>query len=96
MRPMKYDNNFSCYFIFFNSAKSRCTLVLTYLDYYDMEPILLNDNVIPRSMLIYKCPDQLKISEHYPPMSGIIFKSGSKVISLAKVLKGKPGNISPQ
>merc|ERR1712131_49001 len=51
------------------TAKSRCTLVLTYLDYYDMEPILLNEYVLPRSMLIYKCPDQLKISEHYPPMS---------------------------
>ena len=44
-----------------------------------MEPILLNDNVLPRSMLIYKCPDQLKISEHYPPMSGTIFKIELKV-----------------
>jgi len=59
------------------TAKSRCTLVLTYLDYYDMEPILLNDNNLPRALLIYECPSQLKISEIYPPMSVEIWLDNS-------------------
>ena len=58
-----------CLFVF-TIAELRCTMLLTYLDEYAREPILLHEDKIPKSLSIYDCPEQLKISDHYPPLAG--------------------------
>jgi len=47
-------------------------MLLTYLDDFNLEPVLLDVGKIPKTISIYDCPDKLTVSEHYPPMTGTV------------------------